>query len=86
MTVKMGTLRIFLLSAIICIGVITNASARVQSQTYKNLSSQQKSTKETDNRFETLPKIKESSEKEKRTLLGENLKKVPGEDDEDILQ
>jgi hypothetical protein len=54
----------------------------VQSQTYKN---QQKPLTDNNNKFETLPKIKESSENKKRTFLGDNLLKVQGEDDEDVF-
>ena len=82
----MGSFKIMLLAVIMCIGIATNASARVQSQTHKNLPDQQKSLKNNNNKFETLTKIKESSENKKRTLLGDNLMKVPGEDDEDNFE
>jgi hypothetical protein len=68
----MGSFKIILLAVIMCIGIATDANARVQ-----------KLSKNNNNKFETLPKIQESSENKKRTLLDENLMKVPGEDDED---
>ena len=84
----MGSLRLFLLTIILCVGVVTNVSARVQTrgQRAKNIASVEEPSKGDDDTFETLTKLKGSSDSKKRTLLGENLMKVTDEDNEDLSE
>ena len=68
------------------VGIVTNVEARVQtrSQTAQNLAqSVEKPSKDDADTFETLTKLKGSSNSKKRTLLGENLEKVQDEDAEE---
>ena len=76
----MGRLKIILLVACVCIGLATSVSARVQTRSKTKLSENDP------DKFQTLPKIDESSEHKRRTLLGEDFKKIPNEDDEDLIQ
>ena len=84
----MGSLRLFLLTVIFFVGIVTNVSARVQtrSQTAQNLPSVEKPSKDDSDTFETLKKLKGSSDSKKRTLLGEDLMKVADEDAEDLSE
>ena len=75
----MGCLKITLLAACMCIGLSTSVSARVQTR------SQTKLSENDPDKFQTLPKIDESSEHKRRTLLDEDFKDVPNEDDEDLI-
>ena len=75
----MGHLKIILLGACLCIGLATSVSARVQTR------SQTKLSENDPDKFQTLPKIDESSEHKRRTLLDEDFKEIPNEDDEDLI-
>jgi len=76
------------LTVIFFVGIVTNVSARVQtrSQTAQNLPSVEKPSKDDNDTFETLKKLKGSSDSKKRTLLGEDLMKVADEDAEDLSE
>jgi len=65
------------ISLVLCMGIVLAANVRAAVQSRKE---------HKNNIFETLPKMEKSSENKKRTLLGDNLMKVTGEDDEDITK
>lgn len=73
-----------LLTVLFCAHLATHVSARVQGQKDQNLLNEKESSKQNNDKFETLSKMQGSSENKKRTLLGENLMEVPDQDDEDI--
>jgi len=80
----MGSLKTLLLTFIFCVSLGANVSARVQGQKVENILSEKDSSKQNNDKFETLSKMPGSSENKKRTLLDENLMEVSDEDDEDI--
>lgn len=82
----MGSLKLLLLAVIFCVSLTSDVSARVQTrgQKVQNILNEKESSKENNDKFETLSKLHGSSDTKKRTLLGENLMKVSEEDDEDI--
>ena len=86
--VKMASLRLFVLTIVLFVGIVTNVEARVQtrSQTAQNLASVKELSKDDSDTFETLTKLKGSSDSKKRTLLGENLMKVQDEDAEEMSE
>lgn len=84
----MASLRLFVLTIVLFVGIVINVEARVQtrSQTAQNLASVKEPSKDDSDTFETLTKLKGSSDSKKRTLLGENLMKVQDEDAEEMSE
>jgi len=85
----MASLRLIVVVIVLFVGIVTNVEARVQtrSQTAQNLAqSVEKPSKDGADTFETLTKLKGSSNSKKRTLLGENLEKVHDEDAEELSE
>jgi len=85
-SVKMASLKFTFLTFIFCLAIVMTVRARVQGEILQNLPSEHKPTKDSNDKFETLPKMRGSSDNKKRTLLGENMMKVSEEDDEDISE
>ena len=82
----MASLKFTFLTFIFCLAIVMTVRARVQGEILQNLPSEHKPTKDNNDKFETLPKMRGSSDNKKRTLLGENMMKVSEEDDEDISE
>ena len=86
--VKMASLRLFVLTIVLLVGIVINVEARVEtrSQRAQRLASVEKPSKDDSDTFETLTKLKGSSDSKKRTLLGENLMKVQDDDAEEMSE
>ena len=78
----MGALKLVVVTAILYLSVST--SAPVLGKKVPNLPEETNTSKDNNDKFETLPKLQGSSETKSRTLLDENLMNVTEEDDEDL--
>jgi len=78
----MGSLKLVVVTAILYLSVST--SAPVLGKKVPNLPEETNTSKDNNDKFETLPKLQGSSETKSRTLLDDNLMNVTEEDDEDL--
>jgi hypothetical protein len=62
----MGSLKLMLLTVLFCAHLATHVSARVQGQKDQNLLNEKESSKQNNDKFETLSKMQGSSENRKQ--------------------